>query len=54
MASALLGAWLGGLIAVSAVTPPEQPSSGPGGSAYSYDVVNEVVRGGKFFFPLNR
>lgn len=43
--SALLGAWLGGLIAVSAVTPPEQPSSGPGGSDYPYDEVNEVVRG---------
>lgn len=45
ISNALLGAWLGALLAASAVTPPQQTSSGPGGSTYPYDLVDEVVRG---------
>lgn len=45
MAGMLLGVWLISLLASSAVIPPMQPASGPGGSSYPYDVVNMVVRG---------
>ncbi len=41
----LLAGWLCGSAFASAATPPPQPASGPGGSAYAYDVVNSLVRG---------